>query len=374
MRITAVISTLGAGGAERVMAGLASGLAAAGDEVRLVSFAAPDEPLFHPLDPRVELIRLGGVGASASPVRRTAALLARLHRLRRAIRDGRPDVVVSFIDVMNVQTLLMTRGLGIPVIVSERIDPAAYAHRIGAVKSGLRDRLYGRAARVVVQTERARCGLPRVAPDRIAVIANPVWPAERRAAPDRPGPTGRWRMLAAGRLDPQKGFDLLIAAFARLADRHPDWDLAIFGEGAGRPSLEGRIAAAGLADRIALPGITRRLGEEMAASHLLAFPSRYEGFPNVLAEAMATGLPGVAFAGVSGVEELVADGTTGLLVPMAEDVAALAGALDRLMGDASLRAALGAAAVARVAAWSPDVVLGQWRALIADVAGRHRRR
>ena len=181
-----------------------------------------------------------------------------------------------------------------------------------------------------------------------------------------PGPDGRFRVIAVGRLDPQKGFDLLIAAFARVAPALQDWDLVIFGEGAELPSLEAMIAERGLGDRVRLLGVSGEIDRELARSHLMAFPSRFEGFPNALAEAMAAGLPAIGFRGVSGVEELIEHGRTGLVTSM--DGTALADALEALMADPRRRELYGQAARLRSATWNPQSILSRWEDLLLAAA------
>ena len=117
-------------------------------------------------------------------------------------------------------------------------------------------------------------------------------------------------------------------------------------------------------------GISPDVANEAARSHVMAFPSRYEGFPNALAEAMAVGLPAVAFANVSGVEELVISGETGILVchnqeRYKEEKQSFAGALQRLMTSADLRTQLGTAAKITVRQFGPEIVFSEWDKLIA---------
>src|SRR5207253_1527539 len=146
----------------------------------------------------------------------------------------------------------------------------------------------------------------------------------------------------------QKGFDLLIDSFAQLAKHFPNWDVIIFGRGEEYASLQSRIERHGLGGRIGLRAPTDDIAGELSRSHAMAFPSRYEGFPNALAEAMAAGLPAVAFENVSGVEDLIAPGVTGILVQWGDGggetaaaVQSLAEGLGRLMASADLRTRIG---------------------------------
>lgn len=365
LRITCVIPAMRAGGAERVMTGLCNALAAAGDDVVLVTLASEAEKPFFPLAPQVQLIPLDKLHKDGG-LSRLRSLVGRLFALRKTIRTTKPDVVLSFLDTMNITAVLVTRFLGVPVIVSERIDPGAYLHRIGWFKSVLRRLTYPWADELVVQTARVESFFNWMPASRLTVMPNPVQFSDLTAAPDKPGTDGRFRMIAVGRLDTQKGFDLLIEAFAIIARDYPDWDLCIFGEGDERADLQRRVNDTGLDGRVALPGVTDDIGAEYYISNLMVLSSRYEGFPNVLAEAMASGLPAIAFRGVSGVDELIRHGECGWL---ADEMAApnLAIAMARLMDSADLRCRLGTAAIQRVASLSPEDIFGRWRALLIQV-------
>jgi glycosyltransferase involved in cell wall biosynthesis len=170
-------------------------------------------------------------------------------------------------------------------------------------------------------------------------------------------------ILAAGRLGRQKGFDLLLAAFAQVNARHPEWHLRICGEGPRRRRLERQIGALGLRARVSLPGPVSELGEEMGRASLFVLSSRFEGFPLVLVEAMAKGLPVVAFDCPTGPGEVIAHRRDGLLVAP-EDVHGLAEAIGEVIDDAELRRRLGAAAATKAEAYSMDVVGPRWDALV----------
>lgn len=352
-RITCVISSLGSGGAERVISRLANAWAADGRHVEIVTLESAQAAPFYPLDPAVVLRPLGVAAASKGLGEAILGNLRRLVALRRAIQASQPDVVLAFTDVTNVRVLMALLGTRLPVIVSERVDPSQ--HSIGRVWNFLRDRFYPRADVLVVQSERAARFFPRLAA-QLRVIPNPVVLPEVAARPRAEGPR---QLVSLGRLHEQKGFDRLFRAFAQVAERHPNWRLTIWGEGPERSALEQLRDALGLQARVALPGNTTAPYERLAEADLFVMSSRYEGFPNALCEALAIGLPAVSFDCASGPAEIIAHGESGWLVPPG-DVDQLAAALDRLMGDAALRQHLAANAMRVRDTYALPKVLAMW--------------
>lgn len=295
------------------MAQLCNHLARSGHEVTLVTLNPASEVWFYEVSDAVRRRPLGRA-VEGTGFARIFRVISWIAALRRTIAALQPDVVISFVDLTNVMVLLATRGLKVPVIVSERVDPAAHAYRLSRLDraASLPDIPQGSTDRRSNTSGAAKFFKSSPA-DQIITIPNPVPLTDVTAHPDRASSESRFRIVGIGRLDHQKGFDILIDSFATLATRFPDWDVVIFGQGPDRTALLDRIAFHGLEGRINLMGVSRDIAGETARAHLLAFPSRYEGFPNALAEAMAVGLPAVAFEGVSGVEDLVVSGESGIL-------------------------------------------------------------
>lgn len=355
------VSSMQGGGAERVVALLCNRWTGHGHKVVLVPTFSGRGSCLYPLDERVRLVYLADL---VGTTRRTPWTIARrFWAMRRLVREERADVVASFLPHVNVAVLMAARGLGVPVVVGERTYPPARA--IGRVWSALRRITYPWAERVVMQTQGGLDWLARDVPrSRGVAIPNPcAFPlpqSKPRVAPDTVLPATRCLLLAVGRLGEEKQFDLLIRAFAALAPRFPDWDLAIIGEGAERDELAKQAAAAGLQGRVRLPGWVGNVGEWYTRADLYAMTSRYEGFPNALLEALAHGLPAVSLDCATGPAEMIEDGVNGYLVPLGAGTEGLAQRLAPLMADPTLREAFAARAIEVRERFSFERVGVQW--------------
>ena len=362
MRVTFVIDSMAAGGAQRVIADLAAQWVAKGWQVAILTLNGSVRPSFYPLDERIEQRH---VNADTTRCRPDETLRV-LFRLRRAVLSGKPDAVVSFLDPANILVLLVSRLSGVPVIVSERASPvwAPMSPRLEFLKR----RLYPRASAIVFQTRDVRRYYLRrynLRSERSCVIPNPARPSRPLgAAPRLPRPS----VAAMGRLVFQKGFDLLLDAFARIAPDFPEWCLTIAGEGDDRAALEAQCRERGLTDRVRLPGLTVDADGLLAQADVFVLSSRYEGFPNVLVEAMAAGCAAVAFDCDYGPRDILRHGVDGILVPPG-DVGALAAALASLMSDQELRTALGNHAMGVTERLSRERIAGQWETLLRKLAG-----
>jgi len=360
MRILLAISTLGAGGAERVITILAGELARRGHAVTLLTFDHADNSFFE-VSPAVRRVALGLAEYSQSATTRIVGNVKRVLAFRRAVRTAHPDVVVSFITETNVTALLACLGLGKPVVISERIDPRE--HPVGRIWSALRRATYGHASLLVVQTAaiadwcREQWGLTS-----IATIPNPVLIPTGTKRDDAAG--ARPFLLAVGRLDRQKGFDVLLQAYALVAAEMPDLDLRIAGDGPEAESLRTQAVDAGLGERVTFLGQVRNIPDLMQQAFAFVLPSRYEGFPNVLLEALASGAVTVATDCRSGPRQILGHGKYGVLVPM-EDPVGLAAGLRKISSDADLRDNLRAHAAIAVRPYALETVVTSWELALA---------
>ncbi len=368
-RLTLVIHSLAQGGAERDMAHLARCWAQQGHDVALVTLDSPDSDNY-PLAQNVTRIGLNLVGHSSGLLQAISNNRQRIAALQNVLQLRSPQTIISFIDRMNVITLKAAAKLDDPVIVCERIDPRH--HQPGRVWNWLRRRTYPDCSAQVVLTHSVREWCRRLAPRKpVHVIPNPARRPETGSTPETPNPPdtppdtppARHVLLGIGRLHPQKGFDRLLPIFSRLVQRHPDWHLVLLGEGDQRKELEQLVDELRLGQQVSLPGWVADVEHRLTRSELFVLPSRYEGFGNVVAEALACGLPVVTFDCPSGPGEIVRNEIDGLVVP-ANDLHQLESALDRLMSDPQLRARFAARAPEVLERFHEQKFLEQWDAVL----------
>jgi len=358
-RLTMVIHALSGGGAERVFCTLANHWAESGRDVTAITLGTVDTDVFR-LDTRVRRVPLGLMQESQSPWQRVRNTWTRVRRLRQAIREAGAARVISFTDKMNVLTLLACWGDPRRFVIAERSDPRHQS--LGPVWEWLRGRTYPRCHAWVVQTESVARYARTIAPQRpVVVIPNAVAPPNAAIPPPE---QRRPCIVGVGRLSPEKGFDLLIRAFARIAPWYPEWTLHILGEGPQRRALEVLADSLGVRNQVRLAGWNDRPETALLEAGVFALPSRYEGFPNALLEAMACGLPCAASACDSGPAEIIRDGVDGLLVPP-ENADALADALRQLVSDEAKRARLGRRAAEVASRFSMETFFARWDDVVA---------
>lgn len=180
-------------------------------------------------------------------------------------------------------------------------------------------------------------------------------------------------VLAAGRLTSQKGFDRLVKAWPHVAEKNPGWQLHIYGEGTDKAALEAEISELGISESARLMGYTSRLPELMAEAGFYVLSSRFEGFPVVSLEAMASGLPVVSYDCPTGPAELITPGEDGFLVPNG-DVPGLAAAINEMIELGEARSEFGKAARAKAGRYSLETWGRGWETLLLDLAAERAER
>ena len=324
---------------------------------------------FYELHTSVKRVALGIPEKSSNPVQAIANNLGRALALRRLLREVRPDVALSFMTTANVLLALAAMGTRSMVSVgSERVHPPMYP--LGKIWEALRARLYLRLDAIVALTSESVDWLcVHTLARKVVLIPNfAVWPLPQQSPYLQPTVRSSWQriLLAVGRLSEQKHFDLLIRAFQRLASQFPQWHLVILGDGPERSALLTQIEVAKLNHRVSLPGRAGNVGQWYAVADLFAMSSRFEGFPNVLVEAMAHGLPAVSFDCDTGPRDIIRHEVDGLLVANG-DLSAFTYALRRLMKDDILRQQFAVKAIESRERFSIEKITGIWENLFEEI-------
>lgn len=388
MRIRYVLHNAYAGGGTvRTTLSMANALAERGHDVEVASVVQRrQQPLFR-VGPGVRLVSLTGIrprtGHPGTPgnalrwatrvaLRRTKSTLAHPldprcasltlahdRALRRYLRAQDDCVVISTRLTLNLALAAMRTDRQVAVaqehnhLTRHESLRAEYAERYGALD----------ALTVLTEGDAAayRPVLDGVCP--VVVVPN----ALPHGTVLRHSPLSAPVAVAAGLLTHRKGFDLLIDAWRSVASARPDWRLRIYGRGEEREALQARVEAAGLSDVVSLEGFSTGLDARLDEASLFVLSSRREGMPMVVLEAMAAGLPVVAFDCPTGPAELLDGGRCGVLVPPG-DSAALADGILRVVNDPAEQRRLAGAASARAHSFDLGVTAARWESVLEDLA------
>lgn len=397
-RVCLVIKDLdiGRGGAERLYVELANILHGLGYRVTCLHYGWRVDRAGLPLADGVEIVNLARPGAQRiSPllkhriVRRACLVLLRaayrlplaprliwqaVHgRFTRALRAHfertRPHVAISFLPPANTPTLVAAQGSAVRVIPTNHNVPAADYDDPSRWDPNPHDRalrlaMLDRAAAIHILQSDFAAWFPERLQSRLVVIPNYVSPDVLAAGPR---PVREKVVLAVGRLAPVKAYALLIEAWSMIAPRHPDWRVELHGSGPLGARLADQVRRLGLERSFLLKGYSSDIGAAYVRGAIFCHPARFEGFGLAAAEALALGLPVVAFSDCAGLNTFVVDGVNGLLVPRAGGAGAIAAALERLITDASLRGTLAANAPSSVDRFNVAAYRQRWASLLEEV-------
>ena len=348
-----VTSTLTSGGSERVMSLLANELA--NRRYRVTIICLNKQIVFYPINENVRII-------FAERETKSTFLLKKIFWLRKYVDGDRPDVVIPFMEAVYCVTLFALIGIKVPVISSERIDPRKSPY----VRNILRRFFLPLTSHLVVQTEKIKNFYPSFIRKKTCVIYNPVNDSVFNL-PSLQGRVGERlnRIISIGKLYPQKNQEMMIRAFAKIADEFPDWQLVIFGEGPLRSSLELIVKSLQLEGRVLLPGRTEQVIDELGKSKMFCFSSNFEGMSNAIIEAICVGLP-IVSTNVSGASELIGEGKGGYIVPCG-DVNQFAQALQKVMSDHVIQESMSEYNLKKASMFKLDIIVDQWEQLIKQV-------
>ena len=357
MRITCIISLMECGGTPRALSTMCNYWSSNAHTVTILGVYDHPDGSFFELNQDISYLPLGIMPATDRGLGRWIVYIRGIRRLRTEIIASKPDIVISFLDYVNVLTLLATRNLSFPVIVSERTAPSAsesnflwkfcryflypYADAVTAVaSSSFKDINLGRS-----QLHETIPGPIRLPPKSFKKNLS------------------SFSVVGLGRLSPEKNFEALIETFDQIAAKYPDWSLTIWGDGPCRQDLEQLIRNSPNRGNIHLPGVAADSYQALQATTIFVLPSKYEGYPHALVEAMLSGLAVVAYDCPGAIREIIEHGKNGLIVPL-NDQAALTAAIDLVISDPSLRLQLGQAAEAMNEICDLEACMTKWSILI----------
>ena len=359
-------STYNPGGMERVLLNKVRYLVEEkGWEVTIVTTDQHDRSSFYPFPDVVEMIDLGvnySDDNSKPFVKKLIGYFRRrqLHKKRLAalLEEIRPDVVdclypgeCSFVPALKDGSRKVME-LHQSKLFHHQYNRSGLMGLADKVRAWMDERLVRRFDRFVVLTQEdmqmwgEMPGI-RVIPNAANFIAEKYSDCTPK------------RVIAVGRLDYQKSFDRLILVWEKVHQQIPDWTLDIFGQGEWKEMLQRMIDERGLQDSIRLMGPTKNIGKEYSESSMIVMSSHYEGFPMVMIEAMACGLPAISFDFKCGPKDIIKEGENGLVVPDG-DIDGLAEAMVGLMKDDELRKRMGEEAKKIVETFSEAKVMDQW--------------
>ena len=378
--IIMLVSAWGMGGTIRAALNLAGYMADHRQVEILSTFRRRDEPFFGSFPEGVNVIALADERDGHGPRGLGGVLFRLLHRMPSVLihpRDRSARFHSLWTDIQLVRRLRGQRGWLMATrpgsnLMAALLRPTGLAtigleqmhldHHVKALRQAMRP-AYPLLDAFVVLTEghRERYTRHLLRPTRIEVIPNTV-----RAMGGAPADLDSKTIFTAGRFVLQKGFDLLLEAYAPIAEAHPDWRLRICGQGERRGELKRQIKQLGLRDAVSLEPPAERIGEDMAAASIFVLSSRFEGFPLILLEAMSKQMAVVAFDCPTGPADIVDDHRNGLLVPR-EDVGALRAALLEMIEDAELRRRCAPAAAETAQRFTMEAIGPRWDALLDEL-------
>lgn len=332
MHICFVIGAMNFSGAEKVLTIISQNLAMMGEDVSVILLEK--ESGFE----KQNGIKLYGAKSNGNKIRR---ILSRWKNIRGIVKEIKPDIVVSFGYVCNVNTIPSLLGVHIPIVLCERNDPE-YDPRKKTERLS-RQVLYPLANGYVFQTEKIRDFFSRAIQSKSAIIANPVPKVNMQWSFDNSTNC----ISTVARLDDfQKDHKTMFEAFSIFSKKHPEYILDVYGDGPDKENYLKQIHDAGMDEKIVLHGKVSNPLEKILQSKIFLLTSRFEGMPNALMEAMSIGMPCVSTdCGGGGAKELFDMCDSGILTRVG-DAVEIAGALDRLVNDEESMKSMGLKACA----------------------------
>lgn len=277
MKIVFACDTMGSGGAERVISILANSFVNKEHDVCILMIGSDASGSFYSLDNRIKLIKLE---------HSKNGFFNKAKELKHTLLNIKPDIVISFLSYVCIYTWWALKGTNIPYIVSERNDP----NQRSKIKQFLLNKSFRKAAGCVFQTEDALNWYKCVSIDNSIVIHNPVnldyYPEGL--------PETKKQILYVGRLNEQKNCSMLIEAFKIFELKHPGYMLKMYGNGPLESELKKQVEESRLNNKVFIAPSSKTWQKDECCSSMFVLGSKFEGMPNVLAEALCLGIPCVS--------------------------------------------------------------------------------
>lgn len=347
------ISSLNKGGSERVLLNLAEYFYREGYRVTIVTQRKAENE--YAVSEGIARI-LSDITEEETKRSRTANFCSRFMKLRSIWKREKPDLILSFIGKNNIMAILTSLFLHIPIVVSVRGEPELEYYS-GPLRITARI-VFRLADGIVLQTSRCMEFFPKKVREKSIILKNSLNPAFIRE--NYTGEREK-RIVAVGRVDANKNHEMIIRAFAEIADEYPEYTLTIYGEGDKRQSLIEMAHDLGLSDRIGLPGAVTNVAEEIYKASVFVLSSYSEGMPNALLEAMALGIPVISTdCPPGGPRELIVHGENGLLTPIG-DWKKMAENLQELLNNIDYAKKMGENAAKVKEAFHPEMINRTWK-------------
>ena len=364
MKIFFVVDKLEIGGTERSISTLCNYWVKNGHDVDLLVIYSGKGRKDYELDNRIKLQYLADLVGSRK--KHIINSFTRLLKLRKIIIKQQPDIIISFLTHVNIVSIISSLKLKIPVIISERNFPPM--KKTSIFWRVFRKIFYRYASCLVVQTDKTKNWVENnIKVKNISIIPNPCLyplPAINPIIDENYFIKKNFKyIIAVGRFDYQKGFRNLLNVFIKISKIKKDWNLVIMGDGFLRPKLEETISKNNLHNRVFLPGRAGNISSFYNKADIFVLSSLYEGFPNVLIEAMSYGLPVVSTNCNTGPSDIISHNVNGYLISLDNFENELFDKLMKLIEDEKLRCKFSGESKKIINTYSIDNIGNKWEHL-----------
>ena len=349
--IAFLIYSLNSGGAERVVSTLSNGLC---NNFNVTIITLINNKPFYQLKSNIKIISCQDkrIKSNNKLINSLLTNFQLYKNIKKICKNQSIDIIIGFMTESNVLAILTAKSINIPVIVSERNYPPCAS--LSKFWKAMRRITYPKTSILVVQTKPIFNFFNNyMNGEKIKILPNPISNTHIETKNNH-NPSKENIILNVGSLTTQKGQEIAIKAFSKI--NPPNWQLHLVGEGPKRKEYASLIKELGMENKISSYYLRARI---------FVFPSRFEGFPNALTEAMYMGLPSISTDCPTGPSELIEDGVNGFLTPI-DDISIFAEKMEILINNESLRKKIGVKAEMKVEHLKESNVVNQWYNLILD--------